>query len=139
SSAYCEYDLITVPTSKEQIARMRDYWRSFKREDQLERFIVSEQSAKEHGMSVKWWGKGQSERRESLPLDPTTEQTKVLLTFDGQIERMLSDERPASSGFVYTAEGHGWYNDHKPGPFTMCYRFASKPLSELVAKGPRFR
>src|SRR5205807_5046720 len=51
SSAYCEYDLITVPTSKEQIARMRDYWRSFKREDQLERFIVSEQSAKEHGMS----------------------------------------------------------------------------------------
>src|SRR5262245_14234387 len=59
-SMECEYQLVVSPTSPEMLARLRARYKG--NQDEVQRYLCTEASAKAGSHSARWWRKGEMER-----------------------------------------------------------------------------
>lgn len=143
SSMECIYEQNTLPTTIENIRLVHQFGKVRPYERDPNRYIISEDYAKQEQMIIHYWRKGIKEKQDIIfqarhKPGETSLRPDRQIAFDGQLVRKLQNDRSNLYGSIDTIVSGHWSNENRIQPFSFLYEFGMSPYSKIVQDGKNF-
>jgi hypothetical protein len=135
-SAECEFECRRHPTRPEMIRRLRQF--AGKDEKIFQRYLLTEEMARQRSYTVHWWRKGVKERLETRQATAPADRPPVIKAFDGNVVRTVGQQAGSSKASITTTEKAHWNSAQRTHPYAFLFEYLDHPFSKLVEKGKDF-